>query len=107
MGGDLTEIPLVRQAVYCILSFQQRAYVHHFLLFQELRLTIDHAVACGSGGERVFRHNAIRDFLFTTCTQACMGPTREDRALIPGTEARPLSPWVDWGKRHCPGYHSD
>ena len=31
----------------------------------------------------------IRDCLFTTCAQACLGPTKEDRALIPGTDARP------------------
>ena len=49
----------------------------------------DHAVSCGWGGERVFRHNQIRDCLFTACTQACLGPTREDRALIPGTDNRP------------------
>ena len=49
----------------------------------------DHAVACGWGGERIHRHNMIRDCLFSTCTQVCLGPTREDRALIPGTEARP------------------
>ena len=46
-------------------------------------------MSCGWGGERTYRHNAIRDCLYTTCAQACLGPTREDRALIPGTEARP------------------
>ena len=49
----------------------------------------DHAVSCGWGGERTYRHNTIRDCLYTTCAQACLGPTREDRALIPGSEARP------------------
>jgi hypothetical protein len=27
--------------------------------------------------------------LYQTCTQACLAPTREDRALLPGTDARP------------------
>ena len=49
----------------------------------------DHAVSCGWGGERIARHDAIRDCLYATCTQAGLGPTREDRALIPGNEARP------------------
>ena len=29
------------------------------------------------------------DCLYATCTQAGLGPSREDRALIPGNEARP------------------
>ena len=49
----------------------------------------DHAVSRGYGGERIARHDAIRDCLYATCTQAGLGPTREDRALIPGNEARP------------------
>ena len=54
----------------------------------------DHAVSCGCGGERTYRHNSIRDCLYTTCAQACLGPTREDRALIPGTEARPADIYI-------------
>lgn len=54
----------------------------------------DHAVSCGWGGERTYRHNLIRDVLFNTCAQACLGPTREDRALIPGTDARPADVYL-------------
>ena len=49
----------------------------------------DHAVSCGWGGERTNRHDAIRDCLFSTCVQSCLGPTRKDRALIPSRQARP------------------
>ena len=49
----------------------------------------DHAISCGWGGERITRHNALRDVLFSTCQQAALAPVREDRALLPGTEARP------------------
>ena len=49
----------------------------------------DHAISCGWGGERITRHNALRDVLFSTCQQAALAPLREDRALLPGTEARP------------------
>ena len=49
----------------------------------------DHAISCGWGGERITRHNALRDVLFSTCQQAALAPVREDRALIPGTDTRP------------------
>ena len=56
----------------------------------------DHAVSCGWGGERIARHDAIRDCLFATCTQAGLGPSREDRALIPGNEARPADIYLPY-----------
>ena len=31
----------------------------------------------------------MRNALYNTCTQACLGPTREDRALIPGSNTKP------------------
>ena len=43
----------------------------------------------GWGGERISRHNLIRDVLYNTCSSAALGPTREDRALLPGTEEKP------------------
>jgi hypothetical protein len=49
----------------------------------------DHAISCGSEGERISRHNHLRDTLYHTAVSACLGPTREDRALIPGSQARP------------------
>ena len=48
-----------------------------------------HAISCGSQGERIARHNHLRDALFHTAVSAVLGPTREDRALIPGSEVRP------------------
>ena len=49
----------------------------------------DHAISCGSEGERIARHNHLRDALFHTAVSASLAPTREDRALLPGTDARP------------------
>ena len=49
----------------------------------------DHAISCGHEGERIARHNHLRDTLYRTAVSAALGPTREGRALIPGTEARP------------------
>ena len=64
----------------------------------------DHAVSCGWGGERIGRHNLIRDVLFSACSSAALGPTRQDRALLPGTESRPadilLPGWTGKKIRH-------
>ena len=49
----------------------------------------DHAISCGYQGERISRHNHLRDLLYQTTLSAALGPTREYRAFIPGTEARP------------------
>ena len=49
----------------------------------------DHAISCGYAGERIARHDRLRDALFSTAQQGCLGPTREDRALLPGSDARP------------------
>ena len=49
----------------------------------------DHAISCGYEGERIARHDHLRNALFTTCSKACLGPTKEVRDLIEGTSARP------------------
>ena len=49
----------------------------------------DHAISCGYQGERIARHDSLRDALYAATQAACLGATREDRSLLPGTEARP------------------
>ena len=49
----------------------------------------DHALCCGSKGERVSRHNALRDALYSTAVAASLGPSREGRFLLPGDDRRP------------------
>ena len=49
----------------------------------------DHAISCGTEGERIARHNVLRDTLYHTCASAALAPTKEGRALLPGTNARP------------------
>ena len=49
----------------------------------------DHAISCGYEGERIARHDHLRNALFNTCSQACLGPTKEVRDLISGSDARP------------------
>ena len=51
--------------------------------------TGDHAISCGYEGERIARHDHLRNALYTTCSQACLGPTKEVRDLVEGTNARP------------------
>ena len=49
----------------------------------------NHAMCCGSGGERISRHNHLRGHLHDTATAAGLGPVREVRFLIPGQDSRP------------------
>ena len=49
----------------------------------------DHAISCGYEGERIARHNHLRDALHSACAQACLGPIKEGRFLLPGSDARP------------------
>ena len=49
----------------------------------------DHAVGCGKEGERVFRHNILRDAIHQTAKQASLAPAKEQSALLPGSQAKP------------------
>ena len=49
----------------------------------------DHALCCGTGGERIARHDRLRDTLFHTAVSAAIGPTKEERGLLPGGNRRP------------------
>ena len=44
----------------------------------------DHAMSFGAGGERIARHNHPRDALFEMAVSAGLGPTKEERFLVPG-----------------------
>ena len=46
----------------------------------------DHSVGCASRGERIARHNHLRDALYSTAQSAQLGPLREECALLPGKE---------------------
>ena len=39
----------------------------------------DHALCCGTGGERISRHNNLRDALFDTAMAAGLGPVKEGK----------------------------
>ena len=54
----------------------------------------DHEIYCGSQGERISHHNHLRDAVYQAAVSASLGPSREDRALLPGVEARPADVYV-------------
>ena len=51
----------------------------------------DHALCCGTGGERISRHNNLRDALFNTAVAAGLGPVREERFLLPAATTPALT----------------
>ena len=59
----------------------------------------DHAVSCGHEGDRIARHDHLRDAIFTQAAEAMLAPKKEERNLLNDTDARPadvLIPcWID------------
>ena len=49
----------------------------------------NHAISCGSHGERLARHNHLLDAIFATTACAHFAPTKEDRALLPNSAGHP------------------
>ena len=49
----------------------------------------DHQVGCGRNGDRIHRHDAIRDTLFSAAQSAALAPRKEVPSLIPGSSSRP------------------
>ena len=48
-----------------------------------------HAMNCAWQGERIARHNALRDTLHSTAAAAALAPAKEGRFLLPGEGGRP------------------
>ena len=49
----------------------------------------DHSLGCGKTGDRIARHNMLRDVIFEAAASADLGPKKEESHLLPGTIARP------------------
>ena len=49
----------------------------------------DHALGCAKYGERIARHDMLRDVIFEAAASAALAPVKEERHLLPGTAARP------------------
>ena len=59
----------------------------------------DHALCCGHWGERITRHNAIRDHVHQMAATAVLNPVKEGRFLLPGNDRRPADVFLpNWAE---------
>ena len=59
----------------------------------------DHALCCGHWGERIGRHNAIRDHIHSMAAKAVLSPVKEGRFLLPGCDRRPADVYLpNWAE---------
>ena len=49
----------------------------------------DHALGCSKTGDRIARHNLVRDVVFEAAASADLAPSKEEPHLLPGSAARP------------------
>ena len=49
----------------------------------------DHQVGCGGNGDRISRHNTVRDVLYSAAQSAALAPTREAIGVVPNSHSRP------------------
>ena len=61
----------------------------------------DHQVWCGGNGDRIHRHDSVRDALFSAQT-AALAPRKEVPLLIPGTRSRPADIFLPIWQRGQP-----
>ena len=47
-----------------------------------------YAILCACGGERIAKHQHLRDSVFNAAVQANLGPVREADGLLPGSNNR-------------------
>ena len=62
----------------------------------------DHQVGCGGNGDRIARHNAIRNVLFSAAQSAALAPTREAPSLVPDSHSRPADILLPTWSHGCP-----
>ena len=54
----------------------------------------DHALNCNYSGERISRHNMLRDAIFEVAAAAALNPVKEGRFLLPGADRRPADVFI-------------
>ena len=62
----------------------------------------DHQVGCGGNGDRISRHNSIRDVVFTAAQLAALAPSKEIPGLVSGSLARPADVFLPSWSCGCP-----
>ena len=56
-------------------------------------------MGCGGNGDRIHRHDYIRDALFSAAQSAALAPRREVPSLIPGSSSRPADIYLpNWDR---------
>ena len=50
----------------------------------------DHQVSCGGNGDRIHRHDALRNIISAVASAAALGSCKEVPSLIPGRSSRPV-----------------
>ena len=56
----------------------------------------DHTLCCGNDGDRIARHNALRDAHHSTAVAASLGPSKEVWFLLPGSYRRPADNFLPY-----------
>ena len=59
-------------------------------------------MGCGGNADRIFRHNSLRDAVFSAAQSAALAPRKEVPSLIPGTHNRPADVYLPCWKRGRP-----
>ena len=54
----------------------------------------DHAMCCAHQGERITRHNALRDAIHDIAAAAALNPIKEGQHLLPGNNRRPADVYI-------------
>ena len=62
----------------------------------------DHQVGCGGNPDRMYRHNSVRDVVYSAAQSAALAPRREVPSLIPGSQSRPADVYLPNWHRGCP-----
>jgi hypothetical protein len=62
----------------------------------------DHQVGCGGNGDRIHRHDSLRDALYSAAQSAALAPRKEVPSLIPGSSSRPADVYLPNWKRGQP-----
>ena len=61
----------------------------------------DHHVGCGGNGDRIARHNSLRDAIFSAAQSAALAPRREVSSLIPSSLSRPADVFTRPSRLGC------
>ena len=62
----------------------------------------EHQVECGGNGDRIHRHDSIRDALFSAAQTAALAPRKEVLSLIPDTRSHPADTFLPIWQRGQP-----